>query len=32
LLREEAAKGSREDFAKYLRAVPDGPPVAGDEI
>jgi hypothetical protein len=25
LLRREAAQGRREDFARYLNAVPDGP-------
>ena len=24
-LRQEAAQGRREDFARYLNAVPDGP-------
>jgi predicted DNA-binding ribbon-helix-helix protein len=31
LLRDEAARGRREDFDAYLRAVPDVPPVPGDE-
>jgi len=31
-LRREAAAGRREDFEKYLAAVPDAPPLAGDEL
>jgi len=31
-LRREAAAGRREDFEKYLAAVPDAPPVPGDEL
>lgn len=30
-LRAEAAAGRREDVLAVLRAVPDGPPVVGDE-
>jgi len=30
-LRAEAAAGRREDFEKYLRAVPDVSPVEGDQ-
>ena len=30
-LRREAAAGRREDFEKYLAAVPDAPPMPGDE-
>lgn len=30
-LRSEAAAGRREDFEKYLAAVPDVPPMPGDE-
>lgn len=30
-LRQEAAQGKRSDFERYLRAVPDAPPAAGDE-
>jgi predicted transcriptional regulator len=30
-LRREAAAGRREDFEKYLAAVPDVPPQLGDE-
>ena len=30
-LRREAAAGRREDFEKYLAAVPDVPPQPGDE-
>ena len=30
-LRREAAAGRREDFDKYLAAVPDAPPLPGDE-
>jgi predicted transcriptional regulator len=29
-LRREAAAGNREDFEKYLAAVPDAPPAEGD--
>lgn len=29
-LREEAAKGRREDFVRFLAAVPDVPPDATD--
>jgi len=31
-LRREAAAGRREDFEKYLAAVPDAPPQRGDEL
>jgi predicted transcriptional regulator len=31
-LRREAAAGRREDFERYLAAVPDVPPPAGDEL
>jgi uncharacterized protein (DUF1778 family) len=31
-LREEAAAGRREDFDKYLAAVPAVPPLPGDEL
>jgi hypothetical protein len=31
-LRREAALGRREDFDKYLAAVPPAPPVPGDDI
>jgi len=31
-LREEAAAGRREDFDKYLAAVPAAPPLPGDEL
>ncbi len=31
-LRGEAAAGRREDFEKYLAAVPDAPPLPGDEL
>ena len=31
-LRHEAAQGRREDFDKYLAAVPDVPPLPGDEV
>jgi hypothetical protein len=31
-LRREAAAGCREDFEKYLAAVPDAPPQPGDEL
>jgi hypothetical protein len=31
-LRRQAAAGRREDFEKYLAAVPDAPPVPGDEL
>lgn len=31
-LRREAALGKREDFERFLQVVPDGAPVAGDEI
>ena len=31
-LRREAAAGRREDFEKYLAAVPDEPPQPGDEL
>lgn len=31
-LRREAAAGRREDFEKYLAAVPDVPPMPGDEL
>ena len=31
-LRREAAAGRREDFEKYLAAVPDAPPQTGDEL
>jgi predicted transcriptional regulator len=31
-LRREAAAGRRADFDKYLAAVPDVPPLAGDEL
>ncbi len=31
-LRREAAARRREDFEKYLAAVPDAPPLPGDEL
>jgi hypothetical protein len=31
-LRREAAAGRREDFEKYLAAVPAAPPMPGDEL
>ena len=31
-LRREVAAGRREDFEKYLAAVPDAPPQPGDEL
>jgi hypothetical protein len=31
-LRREAAEGRREDFDKYLAAVPDAPPAPGDDL
>ena len=31
-LRREAAARRREDFEKYLAAVPDAPPQPGDEL
>ena len=31
-LRRKAAAGRREDFEKYLAAVPDAPPQPGDEL
>jgi hypothetical protein len=31
-LHREAAAGRREDFEKYLAAVPDVPPQPGDEL
>lgn len=31
-LRREAAAGRREDFEKYLAAVPDDPPADNDHI
>ncbi|MBI2946274.1 MAG: ribbon-helix-helix protein, CopG family [Verrucomicrobia bacterium] len=31
-LRREAAKGRHDDFEKYLDAVPDAPPLPGDEL
>ena len=31
-LRREAAAGRREDFEKYLAAVPNAPPQPGDEL
>lgn len=31
-LRDEARQGRREDFDRYLAAVPDEPPAAGDAI
>jgi len=31
-LRREAAAGRRENFEKYLAAVPDAPPLPGDEL
>lgn len=31
-LRDEAAAGRREDFEKYLAAVPSAPPLPGDEL
>lgn len=31
-LRREAAAGRREDFDRYLAAVPKVPPMPGDEI
>ena len=31
-LRREAADGRREDFERYMAAVPDAPPLPGDEM
>lgn len=31
-LRREVALGKREDFERFLQAVPDAAPVAGDQI
>ncbi|OGB29470.1 MAG: hypothetical protein A3F78_06580 [Burkholderiales bacterium RIFCSPLOWO2_12_FULL_61_40] len=31
-LRREAAWGKREDFAQFLKLVPDVPPLAGDAL
>jgi len=31
-LRREAASGRREDFEKYLAAVPNDPPPEGDRL
>ena len=31
-LKLEAAKGSRKDFEKFLRKVPNVPPLPGDEL
>ena len=31
-LKREAAKGTRKDFNKFLRAVPNRPPLPGDEM
>jgi hypothetical protein len=31
-LRREAAAGRREDFERYLAAVPGAPPEPGDEL
>jgi predicted transcriptional regulator len=31
-LRREAAAGRHQDFEKYLAAVPDSPPLPGDEL
>jgi len=31
-LRQEAALGKRKDFEKFLKLVPDAPPMAGDEL
>lgn len=31
-LRREAAAGRREDFEKYLAAVPDVPPMPSDQL
>lgn len=31
-LRREAAAGRREDFERYMAAVPDAPPLPGDEM
>jgi len=31
-LRREAAAGRHEDFEKYMAAVPDVPPLSGDEL
>ena len=31
-LTSGAAKGSRKDFEKFLRKVPDTPPLRGDEL
>jgi hypothetical protein len=31
-LRMEAAKGNREDFERFLGAVPSNPPVPGDDL
>ena len=31
-LKQEAAKGSRSDFDRFLNLVPNQPPVAGDEM
>ena len=31
-LTSDAAKGSRKDFEKFLRKVPNVPPLPGDEL
>jgi hypothetical protein len=31
-LKREAQAGRREDFDRYLGAVPDAPPIKGDEL
>ena len=31
-LKQEAAKGNRSDFDRFLNLVPNHPPVAGDEM
>ncbi len=31
-LKQEAAKGSRSDFDRFLNLVPNHPPVAGDAM
>jgi hypothetical protein len=31
-LKQEAAKGSRNDFEHFLKLVPNQPSVAGDEL
>ena len=31
-LKQEAAKGNRSDFDRFLNLVPNEPPAAGDEM